>query len=524
MVTVADSALDLDAEVEEWLWAQRSAVADEWLSEIAEPGSADDVWPDAVDPSPAVSRWIGAQCHREELLFEWEHAAEQVARWQGVQVRILAETLDLALLDGASRSDTTLEVRSLAAELACAVGMSDRTLEQHMNDAQVMRDRFGVTFAALRAGGLSRAHAQVIVDEGVRLDDDAVRAEYEQIVHEIVPHLTTGRLRAAAAAIAEQLMPTTLAERHAEARELRRVVVRDVGDGMAELYALLPAVLAHGIHDRLTRFGRRVRSANRDAARRARRALRASKANGTVGESDVEVATAGNGAVEGPPAANRAGTAEVTAAANGDDESAASDERTMDQLRADALCDVLLTGHATVAGIDEDGGAGIDAIRGVVQITVPIGVATGDDMVTPACLAGHGPIDPESARRLAAGATIWDRILTDPATGNVVAADRRFPTEAQRRLLRARDEHCRFPGCRQPVWRCDADHTIEHQYGGPTTVCNLAHLCRRHHVLKHETAWRVEQLAGGVLVWTSPLGRVYADRPPPTLRFVPTRQ
>jgi hypothetical protein len=71
------------------------------------------------------------------------------------------------------------------------------------------------------------------------------------------------------------------------------------------------------------------------------------------------------------------------------------------------------------------------------------------------------------------------------------------------------------------VWRCDVDHTVDHQHGGPTDVCNLAHLCRRHHSLKHETSWQVEQLDGGVLVWTSPLGRTYTDEPAPGLRFIP---
>ena len=56
-------------------------------------------------------------------------------------------------------------------------------------------------------------------------------------------------------------MPTTIAERHAEAREARRVTVRDVEDGMSELWALLPSVLAHGIHDRITQMARSVKDA-----------------------------------------------------------------------------------------------------------------------------------------------------------------------------------------------------------------------------------------------------------------------
>ncbi|MGM1030810.1 MAG: hypothetical protein ACQEWM_13205, partial [Actinomycetota bacterium] len=39
--------------------------------------------------------------------------------------------------------------------------------------------------------------------------------------------------------------------------------------------------------------------------------------------------------------------------------------------------------------------------------------------------------------------------------------------------------------------------------------------CRRHHMMKHSTGWRVEQLPGGVLEWTSPLGTVFRDEPEP---------
>jgi hypothetical protein len=43
---------------------------------------------------------------------------------------------------------------------------------------------------------------------------------------------------------------------------------------------------------------------------------------------------------------------------------------------------------------------------------------------------------------------------------------------------------------------------------------SLAHLCQRHHSMKQFTAWRVRQLADGVLEWTSPLGRTYTEYPP----------
>ncbi|GAA1996018.1 HNH endonuclease signature motif containing protein [Microbacterium ulmi] len=469
-----DESLCLDEEIEELLWAERMALAESWL---ADEGCAADADPGLVafDESPALEHWTAGRRRRHELVYEWERTAAQIAAWQAAQTGILAQALDLALSHASSGSDADLEIRDLAAELACAVGLSDRTVQRQMDDSAALRDRFPATLAALGAGRFSRTHAQVILEEGSRLADDA-GASYERLVLDRVAGLTTGRLRAMAKSIAEELMPTTIVERHADARADRRVTVCDLVDGMAELHAVLPAVLAHGIHDRLTQTARGVRHAANDFG--------------------------------------------AAASSCGEAGSAPHDDRTLDQVRADILCDILLTGHATTAGIERDGGEGIDAIHAIVQITVPVQTLVGADK-TGATLAGRCPIDPESARRLAGAAPLWDRVLTDPVSGDVLAVDRRFPTEAQRRHLRARDEHCRFPGCRMPVWRCDIDHTIDHQHGGPTAHGNLAHLCRRHHVLKHRTAWQVEQRGGGLLAWTSPLGRVYTDTAAPTLRFLP---
>ncbi|AZS38400.1 hypothetical protein CVS47_03057 [Microbacterium lemovicicum] len=469
-------APEIPPEVEEWLWAERIAEAQQWgpLSDIR--WSAEECL-DAGDA--ATARWLAIEDRRLELLTEWTHAAEQIARWEAVQMRLLAQALDDALVD--ARGDADMAVRSAAAELATAVGLSDRTVQRRMSDASTMRDSFPATLEGLTHGRFSRAHAQTVMEEGTRLDE-AGRAAYEQIVLDLAPQLTTGRLRVAARAIAERLQPTALVERHAQARDERRVVVRDGDDGMAELWALLPAVLAHGIHDRVTRLAHVIRAG----------AARESPSDGDLASDP--------------------------------------DDRTIDQLRADILCDLALTGHATGAESERGGPTGSNAVRAVVQITVPVltligahgdgaGAGTGD--IGGATLNGRCPVTPADARRLAGGATMWDRVLTDPISGDVSAVDRRLPTEAQRRHLRARDEHCRFPGCRISVGRSDIDHTIDHQYGGATAVDNLAHLCRRHHSLKHHSAWTVTQKTPGVLVWTSPLGRTYTDRPPPALRFMP---
>jgi hypothetical protein len=84
---------------------------------------------------------------------------------------------------------------------------------------------------------------------------------------------------------------------------------------------------------------------------------------------------------------------------------------------------------------------------------------------------------------------------------------------AMRRVLRLRDETCRFPGCNRPAARSDLDHTQAWADGGHTALDNLAHLCAPHHRLKHQTLWDVRQEPGGVLAWTSPAGSIHRTYP-----------
>ncbi len=191
-----------------------------------------------------------------------------------------------------------------------------------------------------------------------------------------------------------------------------------------------------------------------------------------------------------------------------------ADARTIVQVQADIFCDMLL-GGAPVAS-----GDGLSAITPIVQVTVPVLTLAGatDHGAT---LAGAGPIDADTARHLAGSATGWDRVMTHPITSAVPAVDRYRPSNDLKRVLRVRDGHCRFPGCRTPAHRSDIDHTHDAALGGETSIDNLAHLCRRHHTLKHDTRWKVTHRPGGILTWTSPLGVDYTDTPPRRVSFTP---
>lgn len=122
-------------------------------------------------------------------------------------------------------------------------------------------------------------------------------------------------------------------------------------------------------------------------------------------------------------------------------------------------------------------------------------------------------------KRLARNTPHWEEATIDPDTGAVIAVDTYRPSAKLRRFLGARDLHCRYPGCRVPLDPCDIDHTVDAALGGATSNRNLAHLCRWHHVLKHQTAWEVKQDPDGTLHWTSPTGQERSEPPPGGVRF-----
>lgn len=406
----------------------------------------------------------------------------QIAALEARQARALSSAVDLVIARtaqaraaGRRMSRADLAAREVAAELGAAMRVGDRGVQARMGDAVSLTSRFTATLAAWEDGRIDAAHVGAILDAGTTIADDDLRVRYEAAVIAVAEVESAGRLRATARAIAAALEPS--ADRERRAVDERRVRRLDLGDGMGRLIADLPAVLVDAGFDRLTQMARAV----------------------VAGEES---------SVDGDA---RRDPALVTGPTDG------SDSRTIDQLRADIFADLLLAGAPAAHG---DGDA-LAAIAGHVQVTVPAlsAIGVGSD---PFLLAGYGPIDADTALRLAGHASGWDRVLTHPLTGAVLAADRYRPTEALRRHLRARDERCRFPGCRRPAIRADADHTIDAAKGGATCDANLGHFCRRHHTLKHHTAWSVRQRPGGVIEWISPTRRVYTDRPPAIVRFVPT--
>jgi hypothetical protein len=331
--------------------------------------------------------------------------------------------------------------RAMLAELACALRMPEGTLAKRLARQSALA-AFPRFREANAAGLVSSWHCDVMLDVFGGVADEAALAAADAALIEKAIAVTASELRVPARRWRARHVPRTDDERRRNCAD-RRVDVSPADDDLCWLTALLPAPQAMAIYHTLSDIAASVKDAD--------------------------------------------------------------DKRTLPQLRADVLCDLLL---------DAPTGEGSRGIVPTVVLTVPALSLLGRSD-EPAALEGFGPIDIETARELCALAPSFVRVLTHPETGAVlsVGRERYRPPADLKTALAIRDETCRFPGCRRRAMRCDLDHARAWDHHGSTDIDNLEHLCRKHHRLKHEVGWDVGHEGGGVISWTSPAGRRYRTEP-----------
>ncbi|MCL2467674.1 MAG: HNH endonuclease [Micrococcales bacterium] len=421
-------------------------------------------------------------------------ACDRMASWTyEISARASAQVADRVARTAcrAGRKDTGCGRSSAAAqEVALALGCSRGSAARLVSQGRALADAIPGVAAELRAGRLPAAHAKVLAD---RLGDESVQV-CDAVLAVVLPgacELTPRTLGVAVDTALHEVDPDrALVDQ--QARTWRRVGSPcPLGQGMASLTAVLPVV---------------------DAAR--------------VDKTLEHVARAAH---------------------------AAGDLRTINELRADIMVDVL-TGDAHAHTVQ-------DRASGQADTPAPAVVAPHDDDLRdldercqwrlpppgsvhvnvtisassllgvtdePGHVVGAGTIDAVTARALAHDGP-WRRIVTDPLTGAVldVGRTRYRPPAALAAHVAARDPHCVCATCTQPAGRCDLDHTTEWRDGGTTTTSNLAPLCRASDTLKTDGHLHLTTTAPGVYQWTTALGMRYQvdttgglprRRPVPTIR------
>ena len=185
----------------------------------------------------------------------------------------------------------------------------------------------------------------------------------------------------------------------------------------------------------------------------------------------------------------------------------AAEPPTPAQQQADALA--LLA--ETALHHDLDPGAPGERYQVVVHVDAP--ALVDPDQPGQSVLEDGAHVSAETSRRLACDASrVVMRHDHDGRLVEIGARTRTIPP-ALRRALHHRDRDCRFPGCGN---RFTQGHHLRHwAQGGPTTLSNLALLCRRHHRAVHEEGYQVARGPDGALRFQRPDGRLLPEVPTP---------
>ena len=353
-------------------------------------------------------------------------------------------------------------------EIASALRLSPNTAQIRIDVARTLTNHLPTICSALATGEISAAHATVIAKESAEIiSGGAPKSVIKEIEDKALAHAefhTPSQVANKVRATIAKLAPNEFEDSVSIARDARKVSLFPESDGMCTLVAFLPAQDAQTIMLAIDKLAR------------------------------VDVKERLNDVITPTPA--RTNLKDM-------------DLRSIDMKRADAL--TQLASAYLASSINE-----LQTHRRPVTVNLTIDLPTLMGLAeNPGQIAGYGAIPASVARELAADAK-WRRFITDPITGNLIDYGRQSyePPQDLKDFLIARDQTCRFPGCRQSARRSDIDHAQAWDDGGKTSADNLGVLCRRHHQMKTHGGWRLISNADGSCEWISPLGKKY---------FVPAR-
>jgi hypothetical protein len=459
-------------------------------------------------------------------------ADAQIAAAEALRVRRLARVAELSALmsraDGSAATAAGREWahRRLVVEVACATKRSERTTARLIDDAEHLVTELPLTLARLSSGVISYAHAKSLVAHAMTVPAEA-RASFER---DVLPHaeaLPAHRFDDRARRLRERLHPESIVTRTRAALEERYVAVTPECDGMATILHHLPAVDALAIDDLIDRVARAARSDDDDRTHAQRRCDALTDLVLARGDRPSLVPTV----LVTIAATTLAGADDAPASLHGYGPIAPDTAR-----RLARLAPTLLRAAAPTPTRTPSTGTGPGTTTTATGTGTGPGTATTATFATStatatAATSGTAPTtgSATTASRIATSASTVTRhrtrTLLTGATGPIAAptappvdrdaADRYSASPVMRTVLALLDETCRFPGCGRRADRCELDHTHAWSEGGRTTPDNLAHLCSRHHHLKHEGGWHVTPSRDGTrtLHWTSPRGATYTTTP-----------
>lgn len=360
---------------------------------------------------------------------------------------------------------TASGIETAEAEIGAALTQARAHAGRQITLALALRDRLPAVDAALAAGLLDEHRAEVIARRTATVTTGHLAAVERAVLDEILadPHtpgstaLTGRRLAAVVDRIVMRHDPDGVRARRLAAHRDRYLHISAAEDAMSLLVASLPA------HD-----GRKLDARLRELA----------------------------------------------------DTVCPNDPRTFTQRHADAMTALVdgLDHLPCTCGRDDctrPTGPGVTARKPLVHVVMLASTLDGHDD-EPAHLDGHGLIDADHARDLAADAEHSPVRPPGTATGD---PHRYRPGRVLDDWIRAVTQSCHWLHCDIGVRHADLDHRIpfDHHHrdrGGRTTAANLQPYCRNHHRLKHTGDFTEQHDRAGVQHLIAPTGHRYRTRNP----------
>lgn len=446
-----------------------------------------------------------------EMVAAWERVAAWAKAQAASAAARAAQTPELNPIWPATAKDVT--VQSVAGEeLAMRIGCSRMAARELISLGQAFEGPLSPTGDAMARGEIDLPKARTILKH---LENSPGQTAWG--VQEVVlagaatrtPTQLAGDLQRALIAIDPEEAET----RRQRAVETRRVCrPRALPDGMAGIWAVLPAPHAVQVDSGLDSLARSLRSSG-DA--RTLDQLRADIFANTLLHQQLleqrpDTTTAAPRAELGKaprPLGSLPTHASAASAASAANDNADNASGARSDSGSGGSDDGASGAAEVVCGVRNGRSAGA---RVVVNVTVPLSTLLGvDDQ--PGELDGYGAITAHAARELAVEGE-WRRIVTDPLTGSAldVGRTRYRPPASLVDHIRERDRVCARPGCSARAASCDLDHTIEFtREDGITAHTNLGPLCPRDHQIKTDGGFELTQPEPGVFDWRTPTGHTY---------------
>lgn len=402
--------------------------------------------------------WLPDPDPVQEAFDDLTRLDREIRRLEAARAEMLVDAYRLAVDDLADRFGTSKDrggpgARSFFKQAAADLQMTEGAVAHQVDTATEAMEHLPRTWRAFAEGRAPWRAVDIAVRQDLGIPLDRLD-EYDEVASHAVRTVHASRLADRLRRARERILRDTAVVRRELAEADRRVELEPYGDGQAAFVARGPAPEWVAVDHALTA-----------AAVEARKAP--------------------------------------------------DEDRSIGQLRHDLLLDILTEGlkanalPTPASHVPQRKGVAVQLI-----LQVPVLTLLGKDDA-PATIEGYGPIDVETAKRLAADAPSFVRVLTHPVTGVRLDMDRQSyrPPADLRRWLRLRDQECRDPGCRRPAHRSDIDHALEWQHDGPTSAVNLVTVCRAMHLLKSMGLWQERIGADDSVTWISPWGRTIVDPP-----------